>query len=121
MKFLIIFIFLSLSVASNAQSTQSQQFQGLSDESVSAFEPAEIVSYAPKEMIRRFGTTGRVFDFRELSALPVRNINKIAGLTLGVDAHFSGGLVIRGAKDGTAYFVDGVRVRSGEAGLPSAF
>ncbi|MCA0428734.1 MAG: hypothetical protein LCH37_14965 [Bacteroidetes bacterium] len=121
MKFLIIFGLSLIAVSASAQSAAQMPPMGSDAQGLSPFEPHEVVSYAPKEMIRKFGTTGRVFDYRELTALPVRSIDKIAGLTLGVDAHFKGGLIIRGAKDGTAYFVDGVRVRSGEAGLPGAF
>ncbi len=58
------------------------------------------------------GTVGTVYTNEELVNLPTRNINKIASLTLGVQYQGNGTPIIRGGEGGTAYFVDGIRIRS---------
>lgn len=72
-----------------------------------------VVETATKYTNRIFTTTGFTYHADDLAVMPTRSINKIASLTMGVQLGESGTPVIRGAKDGTAYFVDGVRVRSG--------
>jgi hypothetical protein len=53
---------------------------------------------------------GYTFNADQLSKIPARNINKIAGTVPGVEYRVGEAPIIRGAKGGTAYFIDGVRV-----------
>ncbi|MFN4083448.1 MAG: hypothetical protein ACK4K9_07450 [Bacteroidia bacterium] len=76
-----------------------------------------IIEQATKYTNRIFTTTGFTYYAEDLAYMPTRSINKIAGLTLGVNFNGQGTPIIRGAKDGTAYFIDGVRVRSGELSI----
>lgn len=53
-------------------------------------------------------------------ALPQRNPNMIANTFAGVDARAGGTPNIRGARaDGTAYYIDGVRVQAGSVTVPT--
>ncbi|MFY8022271.1 MAG: hypothetical protein ACOVP1_13790, partial [Bacteroidia bacterium] len=106
-----------LGISGWAQSSSDHQVYLNTDVSNSVNEPPTSFYTPPKQMIRLFGTVGAVYDKNELSAMPLRNINKIAGLSLGVDCMNGGTPIIRGAEGGTAYFVDGVRVRSGSLGI----
>ncbi len=64
-----------------------------------------------KPIITMHGTT--VIERKQLISLPQRNINAIAGLVAGVDSRAGEIPNIRGARqDGTAYFVDGMRIRT---------
>jgi hypothetical protein len=67
----------------------------------------------------RFGTTKIVeqddhkvtMTEKDIKALPTRNLAAIADLTAGVNQTRGGGVSFRGSRtDGTAYFIDGVRV-----------
>lgn len=59
--------------------------------------------------IRVEGTT--TINRQQLMSLPQRNINSIAGTVAGVDSRNGQIPNIRGARqDGTAYYIDGVRV-----------
>jgi hypothetical protein len=117
MKALFFLIALFLGISGWAQSSSDHQVFLNTDVSNSVNEPPMVVFTPPKQMIRLFGTVGSVYEHNQLSALPLRSINKIAGLTLGVDCMNGGTPIIRGAEGGTAYFVDGVRVRSGALGI----
>jgi hypothetical protein len=55
-------------------------------------------------------SNGYTFNSDQLSRIPARNINKIAGTVPGVEYREGEAPIIRGAKGGTAYFIDGVRV-----------
>lgn len=55
-------------------------------------------------------SNGYTFNSDQLSRIPARNINKIAGTVPGVEYRVGEAPIIRGAKGGTAYFIDGVRV-----------
>ncbi len=60
-----------------------------------------------------FGSGYTTLTQQRLQRLPVRNINQVAGTIAGVDSWAGETPNIRGARaEGTAYFVDGVRVNS---------
>lgn len=82
-----------------------------------ATKPETIYMQATKFTHRLPGTVGAAYHGDDLAGMPTRSITKIASLTRGVDYNNGGLPVIRGAKDGTAIFVDGVRVRSGALGI----
>ncbi len=117
MKALFFLIALFLGISGWAQSSSDHQVYLDTDVSNSVNEPPMVIFTPPKQIIRVFGTVGSVYERNQLSAMPLRSINKIAGLTLGVDCMNGGTPIIRGAEGGTAYFVDGVRVRSGALGI----
>lgn len=117
MKALFFLIALFLGISGWAQSSTDHQVFLNTDVSNSFNDPPVEVIRAPKQMIRVFGTVGSVFESNQLSAMPLRSVNKIAELSLGVDCMTGGAPIIRGAEGGTAYFVDGVRVRSGALGI----
>lgn len=63
----------------------------------------------PRLPVMRAGSY--VFTAKELSRLPQRNVNSVAGLVPGVDSRNGQVPNIRGARpEGTAYYVDGIRV-----------
>jgi len=73
----------------------------------------------PKPLVDPNGKGGKEFSSKELMRLGTRNTNMVANLTAGVDARSGGTPNIRGARaDGTAYFIDGVRVQAGSFALP---
>ncbi len=73
---------------------------------------------APKFTGKVIGTIGTSFSADDIKHLPTRNVNKIAATTLGVQAQPGGGPpIIGGAEGGTAYYVDGIRIRSGGLGV----
>lgn len=62
---------------------------------------------------------GMTKNSKEIMALPQRNANMVANLAVGVDARAGGTPNFRGARaDGTAYYIDGVRVQSGSFTVP---
>jgi hypothetical protein len=62
---------------------------------------------------------GMTKNSKEIMALPQRNANMVANLAVGVDARAGGTPNFRGARaDGTAYYIDGVRVQSGSITVP---
>ena len=117
MKALFFLIALFLGISGWAQSSTDHQVFLNTDVSNSFNDPPVEVIRAPKQMIRVFGTVGSVFESNQLASMPLRNVNKIAELSLGVDCMAGGAPIIRGAEGGTAYFIDGVRVRSGALGI----
>lgn len=78
--------------------------------------PVEI-KQAPRFVGRVYGNVGSVYDNEDVMNLPTRSVNKIAGLTLGVQSQNNATPIFKGAEGGTAYFVDGIRVRSGSLGI----
>ncbi len=65
------------------------------------------------------GIKGDKKSSKEIMALGTRNVNAIAGTTLGVESRSGGTPNFRGARsDGTAYYIDGQRVQSGTIGIP---
>lgn len=82
-----------------------------------AAKPETIYMQATKFTHRLPSTVGAAYHADDLAIMPTRSITKIASLTRGVDYNSGGLPVIRGAKDGTAVFVDGVRIRSGALGI----
>jgi hypothetical protein len=59
-----------------------------------------------------------VFDCKQLNRLPQRNVNAVAGIVAGVDSRAGQIPNIRGARpEGTAYYIDGIRVRSTELAI----
>lgn len=65
------------------------------------------------------GTSGESFDAEDIIKMPTRNINNIANTVAGVTSVNGGTPTFRGARaDGTAYYIDGVRVNFGSTGLP---
>jgi len=77
----------------------------------------EIITQATKYTHRIATTIGYAYHSEDLYAMPTRSINKIASLTMGVNYNGSGTPIIKGVKEGVAYFVDGVRIRSGALGI----
>jgi hypothetical protein len=65
-------------------------------------------------LIRPDGIGGGQKTGAQIMALGTRSTNSIAGLTAGVDSRSGATPTIRGARpDGTAYYIDGVRVQGG--------
>ena len=55
---------------------------------------------------------GQTFNSIDLSHMPFRNINSVANTVAGVNSYGGGVPNIKGAPtSGTAYFIDGVRIR----------
>ncbi|MDZ4667278.1 MAG: hypothetical protein SGJ00_05280 [bacterium] len=75
------------------------------------------INKAPKFVGNVQGVVGTVYGASELNNLPTRSINKISGMTMGVQNINGQEPIFKGAIGGTAYFVDGIRVRSGEIGV----
>lgn len=75
------------------------------------------IKEAPKFVGRVHGVVGTSYSASDINSLPTRNINKIASLTLGVQANGNREPIFKGVEGGTAYFVDGVRIRSGNLSL----
>jgi hypothetical protein len=70
------------------------------------------IKKAPQHVGKVQGTIGADYTSSEIFALPTRSINKISGLTMGVNFYGGQEPVFKGTTGGTAYFVDGIRVRS---------
>ena len=69
------------------------------------------------DLVDREGKGGGII--KDPVRLPTRNANMIANTFAGVDARSGGTPNIRGARaDGTAYYIDGVRVQAGSINLP---
>lgn len=71
------------------------------------------IKKAPQYVGKVPGTIGADYTSTEIFALPTRSINKISGLTMGVNTFGGQEPIFKGFTGGTAYFIDGVRVRSG--------
>jgi hypothetical protein len=73
-----------------------------------------------KQLVDPGGVKGNVVTNKEILALGTRNVNNIAGLSLGVEGRNGGTPNFRGARaDGTAYYIDGVRVQAGATNIPA--
>jgi hypothetical protein len=69
---------------------------------------------AKKPLIDPDGVNKNTKTAKEIMALPQRNVNSIANTVAGVDARAGATPNFRGARsDGTAYYIDGVRVQGG--------
>ncbi|MBP7512708.1 MAG: hypothetical protein KA981_12305 [Bacteroidia bacterium] len=73
---------------------------------------------APMFVGRVQGVVGNTFHSTEINSLPTRSINKISGMTMGVQSIPGQDPIFKGSVGGTAYFVDGIRVRTGPIGVP---
>lgn len=72
-----------------------------------------------RPLVQPDGVSGISLGSKQIMALPQRGINSIANLTAGVDSRAGGTPNFRGARaDGTAYYIDGVRVQSGSVTVP---
>lgn len=76
------------------------------------------IKIAPLFVGRVQGVVGNVYYASEINNLPTRSINKISGMTLGVQSIPGQEPIFKGSVGGTAYFVDGIRVRTGPIGIP---
>lgn len=75
-----------------------------------------LVVVAKPPLIRPDGVTEKTLDSKMLMSTGTRNINSLANLGAGVDSRGGGAPTIRGARaDGTAYYIDGVRVQGGSS------
>jgi hypothetical protein len=73
-----------------------------------------VVVTRKRPLISETGTSGITLGSKEIMRLPTRSPNSIANLSANVDSRAGQTPNIRGARaDGTAYFIDGVRVASG--------
>lgn len=79
----------------------------------------EVVVEYKKPLVDPGGVKGETKTSKEIMALGNRNFNSIAGTTLGVDSRNGGAPNFRGARaEGTAYYIDGVRVQAGSIAVP---
>jgi hypothetical protein len=79
----------------------------------------EVVIKRKKPLVDPEGKGGATITATQIMALPQRNTNMIANTVAGVDARAGGTPNFRGARaDGTAYYIDGVRVQSGSVNVP---
>lgn len=73
-----------------------------------------------KQLVDPGGVKGNVVTNKEILALGTRSVNSIAGLSLGVEGRNGATPNFRGARaDGTAYYIDGVRVQAGATNIPA--
>ncbi|MBC7382061.1 MAG: TonB-dependent receptor [Bacteroidia bacterium] len=73
-----------------------------------------------KQLVDPKGVNGGNVGSKEILNRGSRNINTIAGTTMGVETRANGTPNIRGARaDGTAYYIDGVRVQAGATNIPT--
>lgn len=94
-------------------------FQNISMEASEGKELEAVVVKAKKALIDPDGVNKTTKTSAEIMRLPQRNANSIANTVAGVDSRSGGTPNIRGARaDGTAYYVDGVRVQAGSANIP---
>lgn len=75
------------------------------------------VKEAPRNIGRVQGTVGSVYSAQDIMRMPTRNVNTISTMTLGAQSYPGQEPIFKGATGGTAYFVDGIRVRSGSLGV----
>jgi hypothetical protein len=74
----------------------------------------EVVIKRKKPLVDPEGKGGATVTSAQIMALPQRNVNMVANTVAGVDARAGSTPNIRGARaDGTAYYIDGVRVQGG--------
>ncbi|MCF8253332.1 MAG: TonB-dependent receptor [Bacteroidia bacterium] len=73
-----------------------------------------------RQLVDPGGVKGDTKTSKEIMALGTRSVDKIAGTTLGVESRNGGTPNFRGARaDGTAYYIDGVRVTGGAINIPT--
>jgi hypothetical protein len=76
----------------------------------------EVVITRKKQLVDPEGKGGATKGSKEIMALPQRSVNMVANTVAGVDARAGGTPNFRGARaDGTAYYIDGVRVQGGSS------
>jgi hypothetical protein len=120
MKASILFCLIFLAIGYSA-SAQKRGSDNITTPIVEITEPnGEItqLNKAPKFVGNVPGVVGTVYGANEINNIPTRSINKISGMTMGVQNISGQEPIFKGAIGGTAYFVDGVRVRSGSIGIP---
>ncbi|MCG9879873.1 MAG: hypothetical protein MH472_04675, partial [Bacteroidia bacterium] len=66
------------------------------------------IKKAPLHVGKVIGVIGADYGATEINAMPLRSINKISGLTMGVNSFGGMEPIFKGAQGGTAYFIDGV-------------
>lgn len=119
MKYFTFLLFLSLLIGSEAK---AQKWGG--DDIT--FPVAEVkdangvvteIKEAPRNVGRVQGTVGAIYTSEMMTNLPSRNVNKISSMTLGVQWNYGQEPIFKGAPGGTAYFVDGIRIRSGSLAI----
>ena len=117
MKTVLFSLFLVFSFAASAQwkgehdiTTSSQLAKDVNGEDI-------MIKQAPKFVGRVQGTIGSVYSSEDIKQMPTRSINKIASMTLGVESKNNETPIIKGAVGGTAYYIDGVRIRTGTISL----
>lgn len=76
------------------------------------------IKQAPKNVGRVQGVVGQVYDENQLNSLGTRSVNRIAGMTMSVESRNGAEPVFKATPGGTAYFVDGIRIRSGALCIP---
>ena len=80
---------------------------------------ADVIVISKPPLIDPDGKQGKVVTSHDIQISPTRNLNMIANTVAGVEARAGGTPNFRGARaDGTAYYIDGMRVNSG-ATLPT--
>ncbi|MEI6596289.1 MAG: carboxypeptidase regulatory-like domain-containing protein, partial [Bacteroidota bacterium] len=80
---------------------------------------ADVVVISKPPLIDPDGKQGKVVTSHDIQISPTRNLNMIANTVAGVEARAGGTPNFRGARaDGTAYYIDGMRVNAG-ATLPT--
>jgi hypothetical protein len=115
---ILLFSFFLVSIGSNL--AQNRGNHDITFPTAEAIDQDGIVTefkQAPQVTGRVIGTVGSNFTSKQIMQMPARSINKISALTLGVQENGGGEPIIKGSVGGTAYFVDGVRVRSGSLAL----
>jgi len=79
----------------------------------------EVIIEYKKPLVDPGGVKGETKTSKEIMALGTRNFNSIAGTTLGVESRNGSTPNFRGARaEGTAYYIDGVRVQAGSIAVP---
>ncbi|MCE2786747.1 MAG: carboxypeptidase regulatory-like domain-containing protein [Bacteroidota bacterium] len=79
----------------------------------------DVVIVQKRPLVDPEGKGGATKTAKEIMALPQRNANMVANTVAGVDARAGGTPNFRGARaDGTAYYIDGVRVQAGSINIP---
>lgn len=92
-----------------SKNLQAQAFRGLNPDSLQQhITPTDVYKYSrTNEVIQGSGQT---YSGRQIQQMAAKDINQIANTVTGVQYRVGEKVIIRGAADGTAYFVDGVRV-----------
>ncbi|MDP1727987.1 MAG: carboxypeptidase regulatory-like domain-containing protein [Bacteroidota bacterium] len=80
----------------------------------------EVVVRNTRSLIDRGGIKGSNSSGADVLRQGTRSINKVAGVTLGVESRLGVNANFRGSRsDATAYYIDGVRVQTGQRDLPA--